>query len=60
MGGALFGPIGYLASATVSLLWIAWRHDNDLGAFLPLAMLVLIAVGVLALLIYLMLITHSR
>jgi len=58
--GALFGPKGWAAAGAISLLWIAWRHDNEVGVCLPLAILLLIVIAVLCLLIYLMLLTHMR
>jgi hypothetical protein len=39
---------------------LAWQHDNEVGACLPLTILFLIVVAVLCLLIYLMLLTHLR
>lgn len=42
------------------MLWIAWRHDNEVGVCLPLAILFLIVIAVMCLLIYLMLIAHPR
>ncbi|MCW4462223.1 hypothetical protein OK349_10945 [Sphingomonas sp. BT-65] len=53
IAGSLFGPVGGLIAAVVAILWIAWRHDNDLGTCLPLVVLVLLAVGMLALLMFL-------
>jgi hypothetical protein len=58
--GALFGARGWAAGAVISLLWIAWRHDNKVGVCLPLAILFLIVIAVMCLLIYLMLLTHMR
>jgi hypothetical protein len=56
--GALFAARGWAAGAAISLLWIAWRHDNEVGVCLPLAILILIVISVMCLLIYLMLVTH--
>lgn len=56
----LFGPRGLLVAAAIALLWLAWRHDNEVGVCLPLAVLLLIVIGVMCLLLYLMLITHPR
>jgi len=58
--GYLFGPRGLAVSAALGLLWLAWRHDNEVGVCLPLAVLFLIVVAVMCLLLYLMLITHPR
>jgi hypothetical protein len=56
----LFGARGWAAGGVIALLWLAWRHDNEVGACLPLTILFLIVVAVLCLLIYLMLLTHLR
>ncbi|MGZ2411762.1 apolipoprotein N-acyltransferase [Sphingomonas sp. F9_3S_D5_B_2] len=58
--GYLFGPRGLAIAAALALLWLAWRHDNEVGVCLPLAVLFLIVIGVMGLLLYLMLITHQR
>lgn len=54
----MFGPRGLAAAAALALLWFAWRHDNDVGVCLPLAMLFLIAAGVMGLLLYLLMVTR--
>jgi hypothetical protein len=56
--GLIFGPRGYAAGIIVSILFFTWRHDNAVGAFLPLAFLFVITLLVMFLLIYLMMITH--
>jgi hypothetical protein len=58
-GGYLFGPRGLAAASALALLWLAWRHDNEVGVCLPLAILFLIVLGVMCLLLYLMVITHQ-
>jgi hypothetical protein len=60
LSGELFGPKGWAAGAAAALLWIAWRHDNEVGVCLPLAVLFLIVVAVLCLLIYLIMLTHAH
>lgn len=54
----LTGPAGSVAAAAMALLVVVWRHDNNLGTCLPLAVLFLLICGVLALLIVLMRVTH--
>ena len=56
--GLLFGALGVIAALLVAMLVIAVRHDNDLGYCLPLAILVLLILGVLTLLLVLMSIAH--
>ena len=56
--GLTFGPKGYAAGTIISILFLAWRHDNDVGVVLPLAMLFVIILLVMFLLIYLMMILH--
>jgi hypothetical protein len=58
--GYLLGPRGLVAASAVGLLWLAWRHDNEVGVCLPLAVLFLIVIGVMCLLLYLMLIMNQR
>jgi hypothetical protein len=58
--GELLGPKGWAAGAAIALLWLAWRHDNEVGVCLPLAILSLIVIAVMCLLIYLMMVTHPR
>jgi hypothetical protein len=55
----LFGPRGFAAGSALTLLWLAWRHDNDVGVFVPLAVLFLIVVAVMGLLLYLLMISHQ-
>lgn len=52
------GPPGLAVGIICSILFVAWRHDNAVGFFLPLAALFIITVLVLFLLIYLLVITH--
>ena len=44
----LLGPLGFIGASAVAFLAVVWRHDNDLGTCLPLAVLFLIALGILA------------
>jgi hypothetical protein len=46
----VWGPRGLLAGMALGLLLIAWRHDNNVGVLLPLAILVIITIGVMLLL----------
>ena len=54
IAGRLFGPVGLVVAAVLSLLVIAGRHDNDLGTCLPLAVLFVIACGILVMLMVMM------
>jgi len=56
LSGYFFGARGYAGAAAVSLLVVAWRHDNDAGFCFPLAMLFLIVIAVM-LMLFFMLIT---
>jgi hypothetical protein len=47
------GRSGILLSGLTALPWLAWRYDNETGAFLPLALLFLLVFAVLALLLFL-------
>ena len=49
-----FGPRGLAAGAVTAFLFIAWRHDNKLGVFLPLAVLVVIVLAVMFAIFYLL------
>jgi hypothetical protein len=60
VAGMVAGPIGYAAAAALSLLVVAWRHDNAAGTCLPLAMLVLITIGVMLFLFRLLIVIHPR
>jgi hypothetical protein len=60
VAGELFGPRGWAGAGVIALLWLAWRHDNEVGVCLPLAVLFLIVIAVMCLLIYLMLLTRPR
>ncbi len=51
-----WGPRGLLAGLALALLLLAWRHDNNVGFLLPLAVLVIITIGVILLLFYLLII----
>lgn len=55
----LLGKHGLIAAALLALPWFAWRYDNDTGAFLPLAILFLLILGVLALLLALIAVVHA-
>jgi hypothetical protein len=52
--GFALGGIAVLVGVIASLLFLAWRYDNSVGACLPITVLVLITCAVLALLMYLM------
>jgi len=56
--GKIFGPLGFTVGAVGSFLGLAWRYDNQTGTCLPLAVLLLLVIGVMFLLIYLMVVTH--
>jgi hypothetical protein len=59
--GEFFGARGWAADAAIALLWLAWRHDNEVGVLSGACyLLFLIVPAVMCLLIYLMLLTHSR
>jgi hypothetical protein len=47
------GRRGIFLAGLGSLPWLAWRYDNETGAFLPLAVLLLLVLGVLGLLLFL-------
>jgi hypothetical protein len=49
----MFGGLGLLIAGVTALPWLAWRYDNQTGAFLPLAVLLLLVVAVLGLLLFL-------
>jgi hypothetical protein len=50
---SLLGRSGAILVVVLALPWLAWRYDNETGAFLPLAVLLLLVLGVLALLLFL-------
>jgi hypothetical protein len=56
----LFGPRGLLAGGIAAFLWLAWRHDNRVGACLPIAVLLVIVLCVILVLFSLVLIIHPR
>jgi len=47
------GRPGIWLAGLASLPWLAWRYDNETGAFFPLAVLLLLVLGVLGLLLFL-------
>jgi hypothetical protein len=49
----LLGGLGVLITGLIALPWLAWRYDNETGAFLPLAVLLLLVCGVLGLVLFL-------
>ena len=55
-----FGPRGFAAGCAVALLMFAWRHDNEMGAFFPLAMLLVITLAVIFVIFYLLIVIHPR
>jgi hypothetical protein len=58
--GWLFGPRGAAVGAAIAFLGLAWRHDNETGACLPLAVLLLLVLGVMFVLVYLLMLTAPR
>lgn len=60
VAGHGFGARGLVAAVAFGLLFAAWRHDNDTGTCLILAMLFLITCAVMLVLFYLLLVTHLR
>jgi hypothetical protein len=56
----LFGPRGAAAGAALAFLGVVWRHDNQSGACLPLAVLMLIVLGVMAFLMVMLVIVAPR
>jgi len=49
----LLGKIGLLITGLLALPWLAWRYDNETGAFLRLAMLLCFVFLVLGLVLFL-------
>ena len=49
----LLGRPGLLISGLSALPWLAWRYDNETGAFLPLVVLLLLVLAVLGLVLFL-------
>ena len=56
--GFAFGGMGVAVAAMLSLLWLAWRFDNQTGSCLMLTILLLIVIAVPAMLLVLMAVTH--
>jgi hypothetical protein len=56
--GLWSGPRELLVGLLVCPLALAWRYDNDLGTCFPLTLLFMITLAVMALLLYLMAVTH--
>jgi len=56
----LFGPRGVAAGAALAFLGVVWRHDNHSGACLPLAVLLLIVLGVMVFLMVMLTIVAPR
>jgi hypothetical protein len=52
--GAVFGARGLALAVVASVLWMAWRFDNHTGSIFLLVVLLLIALGVIALLMTLL------
>ena len=52
--GPIFGARGVAFAVVASILWLAWRLDNDTGSVFLLVVLLLIALGVIALLMALL------
>jgi hypothetical protein len=57
--GQLFGAPGVTIVTVGSILWLAWRFDNETGAVFLLTVLFLLALVVPVLLLVLMAVTHS-
>lgn len=53
-----FGPRGLAAGIILGILFLAWRHDNNLGILLPLAFLIVITLLVMFLIFYLLAVIH--
>jgi hypothetical protein len=49
---------GVWIAALLSMPWLAWRYDNDSGNFFVLAMLLLLVLGIVAMLLFLIAVTH--
>ena len=56
--GLRFSVPGVVIALLLSLPWFAWRYDNESGAFLVLAVLLLLVIAIPALLLLLMAVTH--
>jgi hypothetical protein len=48
---------GWVIGALLAFLIVTWRHDNDVGAFFPLAVALVMILLILALFLVLMAIT---
>ncbi len=46
--------VGWTIGGLLALLIVAWRHDNDVGAFFPLAVALVLLVLILSLFLVLM------
>lgn len=51
---AILGTSSIVAALVMGLPWLAWRYDNATGVFFPLAVLLLIVLGILGLILMLM------
>jgi hypothetical protein len=60
VAGMAAGTIGNAAGAVLSLLVVAWRHDNAVGTCWPLAVLVLITIRVMLFLFRLLIVIHPH
>jgi MFS family permease len=56
--GWSFGPRGLLVGLMIALLLVAWRHDNNVGLLVPLAVLLIITILVMFLIFYLLAVIH--
>jgi hypothetical protein len=56
----LLGPRGAAAAVALAFLVVVWRHDNESGACLPLAVLLLLAVVAMVLLIFMLMLIAPR
>ena len=57
--GLAYSTPGAMLAGLLSIPWLAWRYDNDSGAFFVLALLLLLILLVLALLLILMAVVLS-
>ena len=58
LAGLFMGAAGYALGVLVAPLIFAWRHDNDVGLFFPLAILFVLIVLTLVALIALLSLIH--
>lgn len=56
--GIFLSAQGVVLAGLVAIPWLAWRYDNDSGAFLIFAILFLLVLAIPALLLALLAATH--